>query len=140
MSNEVVTFSQVYIFIMNLSKRLRSLIPQNFIDLILEQVDKQYIDNYTFDIDNLDFTKDAEILIGIIYRDYLCENEKDELVKKEQEEIKKITITQNDLITIKPSIGEKTSIDNTKLAVLNIEKEKWYKKIIKKIINFFSKK
>jgi DNA helicase HerA-like ATPase len=68
-------------------------IPKSFIELIDSNRDKQYKANidYKKSINEQELQRGTRVILSLIYRDYLCsEEEKQTLIQKDKEELKKI--------------------------------------------------
>ena len=84
------SYSEVYDIIKHLDKKLYNKIPTGFIEMLKENMDKNYnveID-YNKSINKQKLLKDTKIILSIIYRDYLCsEEKKKELIEKDKEDL-----------------------------------------------------
>lgn len=131
--------SEVYdiIYKMNLYNR----IPENFIELIKANRDVQYKVNidYSKNINEQKLQKGTRVLLALIYRDFLCSSEKkQELIKKDKEELSKI---ENELkekynpdnLFAKKEINERAECKE----MIKYNEESFLKRILKKIMKFF---
>ena len=142
-------FAEVYDIINHFDKELYVKIPQNFISMIYKNRDLNYNVNidYTKTINEQELLRETRVILSLIYRDYLC-------TKEQQEEI--ILQDEKELEEQEAELREKYQIDFEKLknkrarkedaheenenALIEVQEEKWYKKIITKILNFFKRK
>ena len=140
MENINQAFSEVYDIINHLDTKLYNRIPMGFIEMIKANKDNTYqpkID-YNISINRQKLLKDTRTILSLIYRDYICSDEKrKELkyndimeLKKEQEE-NAIEFNYDDIFKKKK---QDASIN------LNTEIVEYKENIFKKIINFIKKK
>lgn len=140
MENINQAFSEVYDIINHLDKKLYKRIPIGFIQMIKEYKDNTYqpqID-YSKSINKQKLLKDTDIILSLIYRDYICSDEKREelkyndiiQLKKEQEE-KAIEFNYDDIFKKKK---QDASIN------LNTEIVEYKENFFKKIIRFIKMK
>ncbi len=139
-------FSEVYDVINHMNKEMQEKIPKSFINLIKETRDLDYEFNidYTVDIKK-QLLKETKIILSIIYRDYLCSQEKrKKLLDIDLEEIKKEEKILQDKYKIDFESRKKEKLQNEEEIKdkkqeenlpLKVEKEKWYIRII----NFIKK-
>ena len=84
------SYSEVYDIIKHLDKKLYNKIPTGFIEMLRENMDNNYnveID-YNKSINEQKLLKDTKIILSIIYRDYLCsEEKKKELIEKDKADL-----------------------------------------------------
>ena len=143
MINEI-SFSEVYEIILHMDKELVKKIPVQFINFIKQNKKDNYIANidYTKSINQQELQRGTRVILSIIYRDYLCDDEK----KKE--------LMQNDSIELKKieeELREKYNIDNLfkkknnqfeveeKRLIVNVQK-KWYQKVWDFVNKLFKRK
>lgn len=119
-------------------------IPNSFKKLISSEMDINYEPNIKEPLEEVELLVDTKIILGLIYRDFLCSvEERKRLQKKDSEELQKnleeiqkkydvSNIFKND---IKNEEKNKTEI----VALQVVQEEKWYKKIINKIKSLFNK-
>lgn len=133
-------FTDISIIIQMMSKSMKNKINPNFIKLIEENKDTQYVSSIDKNIPLKEQTlnENTKIILALIYRDYLCSNdmrieilkqEKKEIEKKEEEKRKKYEI----------HFEEKNIIQNTKedTSLMIYKKESIIKKIFNKIKKLF---
>jgi len=122
-------------------KELVEKLPQDFVTFLLQNLDRKYIPDIDFSLDNWETSlkEDAKAILAYIYKEYLAtEQEKStlltdsELVQKGEEMLKKYGVEdlfqQNETKTIEP-ITENIPIE--------IKSTPWYKKIFQKFLNLF---
>ena len=125
-------------------------IPIKFQEMIKEEMDTTYKPTIKEPIENCKLREETVILLGLIYRDFLCPieerkilQEKDakefEKLKKEIEnEIKEKYNLDNIFKQRRQNITKQQIVEeNTSLTVIN--EEKWYKKIFNIIKKLFKK-
>lgn len=134
-------FSEINFILNNSDTSITNNIPSQFMELIKNNVDKNYTIKFNLDdgLENcklLDKTKD---ILSLIYRDYICnDEERDELINYWNSQKQSFNINEK-LQNINSGNclnNEKTS---EKMSLEKVKQEKWYKKIINKIIEMFKK-
>lgn len=128
-------FSEINFILDNSETNITNKIPKKFIDLIKNNMDKNYV--VKIDLSNgiensvlLDKTKD---ILSLIYRDYICsKEEREELI--DLWEAKKQTINTNQILQNNSYEKREIKIIEDK-KIAKIENKKWYEKIINKIRN-----
>lgn len=133
-------FTDISIIIQMMSKSMKNKINPNFIKLIEENKDTQYVSSIDKNIPLKEQTlnENTKMILALIYRDYLCSNdmrieilkqEKKKIEKKEEEKRKKYEI----------HFEEKNIIQNTKedTSLMIYKKESIIKKIFNKIKKLF---
>lgn len=86
-------FSEVYNIIFHMEKELYNKIPKQFIHFIKENKDDNYIVNidYSKGINEQELLQQTRVMLSLIYRDYLCdEEERKELLENDEKELKRI--------------------------------------------------
>lgn len=142
-------YAEVYDIINHFDKDLHEKIPQSFINMIYQYRDLNYhihID-YTKTINEQELLRETRVILSLIYRDYLCTKEQREKMilqdKKELEEQEaalreKYQINFEELKNRRARKEEENKEKET--ALIEVQEEKWYKKIITKILNLFKRK
>lgn len=136
------TFADVSIIIKMMSKDMQEKINPNFIKLIEDNKDTEYISyiDSNIPLKRQKLNPDAKTLLALIYRDYLCSEderknlliaEKQEIAKQEAETRKKYEINFE-----KRKIYQNDEVTTTSL--IEYKKESLFTKIINKIKNFFN--
>ena len=151
-----IAFEEVYEIFKLMPRELLNKIPIEFQKIIEEERDKNYFANIQEPIENCKLTNETIILLGLIYRDFLCmpeerkklqENEARELneIQAEIENKLKEKYNPNDIFKSKEhEIAEQENSNNKNLVIekentelMVAEKEKWYKKILNMIKKIF---
>ena len=141
-----MALTEVFEILEYLPNDITSKVPQKLMDFIKKEKDDDYLVNINQPLNIQDYSKEAIVLLGMIYKDYLCsQEEKNELEKKtielykeyEQENAEKYSsdklFEENDKIRNFTNTSDLEN--NVQLAKTN---ENWFEKIkkfIKKIIN-----
>ena len=96
MINEI-SFSEVYEIILHMDKKISQKIPDKFINFIKQNKKEDYKTNidYSKNINEQELQRGTRIILSIIYRDYLCEDEKKK--KLMQEDNKELIKIENEL-------------------------------------------
>ena len=151
-----IAFEEVYEIFNLMPRELLNKIPIEFQKIIEEERDKNYFANIQEPIENCKLTNETIILLGLIYRDFLCmpeerkklqENEARELneIQAEIENKLKEKYNPNDIFKSKEHENAEQENSNNKNLVIEkentelmvAEKEKWYKKILNMIKKIF---
>lgn len=151
-----IAFEEVYEIFKLMPKELLNKIPIEFQKIIEEERDKNYFANIQEPIENCKLTNETIILLGLIYRDFLCmpeerkklqENEARELNEIQAEIENKLKEKYNPNVIFKSKEHENAEQENSNNKNLVIEKEntelmvaekeKWYKKILNMIKKIF---
>lgn len=133
-------FSEVYDIIDNME--LYNEIPKSFIDLIDSNRDTQYKVNidYSKSINEQELQKGTRVLLSLIYRDYLCsEEERQILIKKDEEELKKIEEELREKYNPDNLFKNKKENKEENMQIVKIEKVNFWTKIINKIKSLFKR-
>lgn len=147
-------YTEVYKLIEILPEEQKKKIPEDFIDVIKNNMDTSYkFEIDTENIEEIDLLEDTEKILSVIYTDYLAteeerriikNKEKISLLKKEQKKKKQFQENYNDKYYNFP---KETSYSNNKRVteekddnkLINLTKDKWYQKFIKMIRNIIKK-
>ncbi len=124
-------------------------IPTKLITFIGQNMDTSYTPNINQDtpINEQQLKKETKVLLSLIYRDYLVDNEKkkvlieqDLLEKQKNEEKLKEKYNPNNLFENKiQDIELKEEIEPKNVEMIEYKKPKWYQKLFTKILKFFKK-
>lgn len=145
MINEI-SFSEVYDIILHMDKDLIEKIPKKFIKFIEQNKKNDYITNidYTKSINEQELQTGTRIILSIIYRDYLCSDEKKKyLMQNDEEELKRIKkelhekYNPDNLFKKRDYIGEQKYEE---IRMIEYKEKNFIQKIISKIINIFKRK
>lgn len=149
-----IAFSEVDEIIKMMPDELVRKIPKGFKELVDEEKDESYIPNIHEPLEKNKLKNETIIILGLIYRDFLCSKEERIILqKKDAEELQRV---QNEL---DKELKEKYSMDNlfnksvienvkeqdntnntNEVAMVEFKEEKWYQKIFELIKNIFKKK
>ena len=138
-------FSETYDVITHMSKEMQEKIPKSFINLIKENRDLDYNFNIDYSTDiKKQLLKETKVILSLIYRDYLCSNEKivklialdiEEIGGEEKSSQEKYQIDFDSRKKVKPQDVEELKNKEQETLPIKLEKDKWYIKII----NFIKK-
>ena len=133
---------EVYKILENTDEGIKNKIPEKFIKFVKENMDT----NYKFELEKgkelvrQNLKSETKQIIALIYKYYICgEEERKKIVEKEKIDIRKnfyIDFNKNKKSKIK-NIQNRDEIENFETSLVEIKKEKWYKKLINKILEFF---
>ena len=149
-----IAFSEVDEIIKMMPDELVRKIPKGFKELIAEEKDESYIPNIHEPLEKNKLKNETIIILGLIYRDFLCpKEERIILQKKDAEELQRV---QNELDkelkekysmdnlfnkSVSETVKAVDNVDNTNgVAMVEFKEEKWYHKIFELIKNIFKKK
>lgn len=148
MSNSInQAFTEVYDIIIHMEDELIKKIPQDFLNIIKSNRDLSWDLNidYNESINTQEILHETRIILSLIYRDYICTSEeRTQLLKKEKIEIQR----EEEILSKKYEIDFKTRKEKNKqrneiqkeeknVYIQEIKQEKWYEKIINKILKIF---
>lgn len=135
------SFSEVYEILKLMPESILDKIPQKLKDIIKNERDSEYKIIVKEPLNIEDFQYETIVLLGMIYRDFLCdENEKNILKQKEidlanqyDEEIRKMYNT-DDLFNRR----KKANIEKSESLPIKVEEDrKWFKKIFELVKGVF---
>ena len=150
-----IIFSELYVFISFLPLELKNKISKRFIKYVNDNANRVYCIQIAENVKRLELSRETEIIIGMIYRDFFCSNEERNKLYENEKEIlsnynnkKQGNYNIDDLLKNKKAnkvkdemiLNNQVNIVNNNKNELLIIKEKWYKKIFDKIKNFFRRK
>lgn len=135
---------EVYTILENTEEEIRNKIPEKFIKFIKENMDA----NYNFKLQygkglaEQNLMEETKQILALIYRDYICTNEerKELLEKEHKKRIEKETENKEKYDINFEKIRENKKQENYEVnetQLIEITKEKWYKKLINKILKVF---
>ena len=138
-------YSEVYDIIHHMEKDLFDKIPKSFIQLIEQNIDKNFKVNidYSKSINEQELQRGTRVILSLIYRDYLCsEEERKELIEKDREELKqaeeKLREKYNpDNLFKNIKDEDSTPKENSKTEMI-VYKENIIQKLFRKIKDFFN--
>lgn len=132
--------TEVYEILKHLSNENLKKIPSNVINLIKENMDKNYIFKYDISksLQNQNISRDAVAVLSYINMEYLLNDRQREFIEnlhrqneEDLEQQKRETYNSYTLF-INKTINKDT-------ALVEYTREKWYKRFINKILNIFKK-
>lgn len=91
--NTKLAFAETYDIIKHSNKEIQNKIPSRFINILDRFKKSNYISefDYSKNLENQNITYETKIILGIIYRDYLCDNRrKEELMRYESQLLEQI--------------------------------------------------
>lgn len=143
MINEI-SFSEAYDIILHMDKNLVKKIPENFIRFVEQNKSDDYITNidYSKSINQQELQKGTRVILSIIYREYLLSSEKKkELMKKDEEELKRIEQELKEKYNPDNLFKKKEKIEETAeyVELIEYKEESFLVKLIKKLISFFKR-
>lgn len=143
-------FEEIYEIFNLMPKELLNKIPTKFYEIIKTERDTNYSPNIQEPLEEHKLKNETIIILGLIYRDFLCSPEEKRILKekdaKELQEIEKelkeqIREEYNPDAIFKKKKGqrgdENEQIQEHRLTI--IKEEKWYKKIFNIIKGLFKK-
>lgn len=143
-------FTETYEIFKLMPQELLNKIPKKFYEMIAEERDKNYIANIKEPLEENKLKPETIIVLGLIYRDFLCEkSEKKRLQEKDIEELKRVTKELEETkkqeynpekIFEEKSIDTKTSESMIKKISMVKYKESFWMKIKNWFKNLFNKK
>lgn len=134
--------TEVYEILKHLSIENFNKIPSNVINLIKENMDRDYIFKYDVSksLKEQNLSRDAVAVLSYINMEYLLNDKQREFIEnlhrqneEELEEQKREMYNSDTLFT------NKNRIINNDTALVEYSKEKWYKRLINKIFNIFKR-
>lgn len=143
------SLTEVNLVLSYMDSSLVERIPESLINFIKRNRDVAYMPNITKEvpINEQPLSKDAKILLSLIYRDYWCDEElknilkrEDAIAKKEYERERREKYNSDNIFKNSKSSQtvENIQLENVAQEIQMTEyKESIFKKIINKILNFF---
>ena len=134
------SFCEVYDIINHMDKQMKSKISDKFINFIEKNRGLNYrVDiDYSKSITNQNLLHETKVLLSLIYRDYICDEEKKaQLIKQDNECLMQRGENLKKKYKIKFKEKQDNVIQNKENTLNVIEKQKWYTKIVKIIRNIF---
>lgn len=139
------SLAEVYKVIDNLEYKEYNKIPKKFLNLLYKNMDKDYYLKTVIDEEFIDnkMSESAKEILALVYRDYLVTSEeREQLLKEESEEEKRIQQELREKYN-PDNIFKKNKKENNNYDVdtslIKIEELKWYKKFINKILSLLKK-
>lgn len=140
-------FSEVYEIFKLMPQELLNKIPQKFYEIIKEERDKEYLQNIKEPIENQKLKDETIILLGLIYRDFLCSpDEKKRLQEKDARDLKEAErILEAELRekynpdNIFKKNREEIEPSNEETAMIEYKEQSFLKRLFEKIKSLFKK-
>lgn len=143
-------FTEVYEIIKIMPTELVSKIPNKFLEMIKDERDKEYIINIQEPIESQKLKNETIIILGLIYRDFLCsaedrkklqERDARELQQVQQEIENKMRQKYNpeDIFNREKKKKEDSQEFFKEQSIAVVKEEKWYNKIFDIIKQIFKK-
>ncbi len=141
-------FSEVYEIFKLMPQELLNKIPKKFYEIIKEERDKEYLPNIKEPIENQKLKDETIILLGLIYRDFLCsQDEKKRLQEKDARDLKEAErILEAELRekynpdNIFKKNREEIEPSNEEIAMIEYKEQSFLKRLFEKIKSLFKKK
>lgn len=135
-------FADLSIIIKMMPKYMQKKINTNFINLIEQNKDTNYVSkiNSNIPLKYQELSETTQTLLALIYRDYLCnEEERKQLLIAENEELQKLEDENKKRYEINfEKRNQHPNIENATTALIEYKKESFIMKIINKIKKFFN--
>ena len=133
-------FKEIYIILNRASRDELDKIPKSFIEFIENNMDVNHKPKIEFN-ENFENSvlEETLLLLALIYRDYLVsKEERTKLLEKEEEKLEELKESYNveNLFNKRKQDNENNS-GNIEQQLMVIKEEKWYKKILNKIMQIF---
>lgn len=144
--------TEVLTIIPHIEQEYSRKIPIKFIKMLEKISDKEYVPNYDISkkLKEQELLEETRAILALIYRDYICTKEEREiLLLKEKEERDRIEKEKQEKYNIdfekivnnrkQKNIIEKLETEN-ETGLIEMQEQKWYKKILNKILQIFKRK
>lgn len=133
-------FKEVYIILNKSSKEELNKIPKSFVEFIEKNMDTDYNPQINFN-ENFENSvlEETLLILALIYRDYLIpEEERKILLQEEEKQLEELkeSYSVEKLFKKRKQESEESTI-NIRQKLVVIKEEKWYKKVLNKILNIF---
>ena len=144
-------FSEIYEIFKLMPQELLNKIPNKFYEMIEEERDKGYIPNIHEPLENQKLRDETIIILGLIYRDFLCPlEERKKLQAKDARELQELQeqienelrekYNPDDIFKNRNKKVENEFVEqNKENSLVVIQEDKWYKRIFNLIKKFFNK-
>lgn len=133
-------FKEVYVILNRATKEEFNKIPNYFVKFVKEHMDKDYIPQIDFN-ENFENSVSEETLalLALIYRDYLVSiEERRRLIEAERKQLEKTQESYNiDNVFNKRKKQSEINSATIKQEIIEIKQDKWYEKMLKKILKKF---
>ncbi len=137
------SLSELNIIFGYMDESLLDKIPQKIFEFVNKNRDRDYVPDIkkNIPINEQDLKKDTKVLLSILYRNYLCDEEtKKRLLEEDKIAIEEYRRSHNNF---EETIRETKSIEQVstdeQVQIIDYEKPKWYKVLFDKIKAIFKK-
>lgn len=140
-------FSEVYEIFKLMPQGLLNKIPQKFYEMIKEERDEEYLPNIKEPIENQKLKDETIILLGLIYRDFLCSS--DEKKRLQEKDVRDLKETER---ILEAELREKYNPDNIfkknrkeiepsneETSMIEYKEQSFLKRLFEKIKSLFKK-
>ena len=140
-------FTEIYEIFKLMPQKLLSKIPKKFYEMIEEEKSTEYSPNIKEPLEQQKLKNETIIILGLIYRDFLCSPEEKKMLKeKDARELQEVQKALEDEIRqkynpddiFKKKVEEELKQQNVETRMIVVE-EKWYYKILNLIKNLFKR-
>lgn len=150
--NMQYALAETYEIINHSSDEIKNKISPKFMEILVSAKDNSYVPNIDYEKPlEEQIQHETKIILGLIYRDYLCDTEKrQELIRNENELLSRIEKERNEKYSVdnlfknRPyttDIQQPNQIqDNEQNKMVEYKEENWYEKIINFFKRLFGKK
>lgn len=137
-----IAYSEVLEILKHISKEDYEKIPKSKIELYKTNANKDYVFNYnpTKTLDEQNVSKIAKGIIAILFRDYWATPEqREKIIRKQNND--RIQIEMEKTKKYNPDVfkANKNKEEVKNKSLVNVEKQKWYEKVLVFIRNIYSK-
>ena len=140
-------FSEIDEIFKLMPSNLLNQIPEKFKEIIKEEKSINYKPEIKEPLENYQLKEETIIILALIYRDFLCDEDEREELKardaqrlKEAEEQIRQKYNPDEIFKAKLKIDSITENELEKKELMVIPEEKWYQRILNIIKKFFKRK
>ena len=134
-------FTEVLEILKHCNQNILKKIPNQFLDFLKQNIDENYKVNINFNDENWENStkEETQQILALIYRDYIVSPEKrNQLIQEEKAEEIKIEEELRQKYNVdnifKKEKRSTTKNESAQEQLIEIKKEKWYKKLYHKIL------
>lgn len=141
-----IAFAEVYDIIQHSEKSIKEKISPKFLNILENNMDKSQMVNidYSKELKEPNILHETKIILGIIYRDYLCSTiERNQLINDENDLYNKIEQARQEKYSVDnlfKNVKYSAEKNNNSTEIVVIKELKWYEKLYNKIVRIFKKK
>lgn len=140
-------FSEVEQIIKLMPENLSNKIPQRFKNIISSEKSKTYNPKIQEPFEECNIMEETTIILAVIYRDFLCDEQEKERLKlrdlekiKQYEEELKEKYNPDNLFKNKRTYIQEESNSDQNMALIEVKEKNFLQKIFDKIRNLFTRK